>query len=33
MAVASATGAEKNGIRGSLVNFVLLPNRPRTAHN
>ena len=33
VAVASATRAEKKETRGSLVNFVLLPNRPRTAHN
>jgi hypothetical protein len=33
VAVASATSAEKKETRGSLVNFVLLPNRPRTAHN
>ena len=34
MAVASATRAEKNGTRARWsLNFVLLPNRPRTAHN
>jgi cold-inducible RNA-binding protein len=34
MAVASATWAEKNGPRARWsLTFILLPNRPRTAHN